>query len=284
MADDDIERELKKIKRRSSSRTRWTRRKLLTGVAGLAGLGSSGWLYRHNSSDLDETVEDVQDIPARLSTGGISSEGTKTFAASENFERVSWDVSLGSVKLVVNLQEDYSMDWFRVRAGEVLPETEVVKRRVPDMGTRVGIDMLDVFASTELPTGRWRLEAFEGPQTDDAKKLGYVVWEVAPNLEFEGVPTITRPGRGVEIDVKNTGNAPALVKKMTVSGYEPVPAGGFTLIAPGTTRRVNSIGTPFRDNCLPKSYTLSISGTPDSGASIDISSERRSEDCETRSS
>lgn len=263
---------------RSTARTVNRNRRVVLGLLGASALGSSGWLFRHNDGDLGETVEDVQDIPERLSTGGVNSEGTKTFAASENFERVSWDVSLGSVKLVVDLKEDHSMDWFRIRAGNVLPETEVAKRRAPSEGTRVEIDMLDAFARTELPSGRWRLEAFEGPQTDDAEKLGYVVWEVAPNLNFEGVPTITQPGRGVEIDVTNTGNAPALVKRMTVSEYEPVPVGGFTLIAPGTTQRVNSVGTPFRDNCMPESYTLSVDGTPDSGASIDISSEM-GEDC-----
>lgn len=265
-------------KRRYSPRSRGHRRKLLAAV-GLAGLGSSGWLYWHNDGDLGETVEDVRDVPARLSTGGVSSEGAKTFAASENFERVSWNATAGSVTLVVELQADHSMDWFRVRAGGLTPATEVATAETPSEKRRVEIDLLDAFANSNLPSGRWRLEAFEGPEANDARKLGHVVWETSPNLEFEGVPVINREDLSVEIGVKNTGNAPALVKEMTVSDYESVPVGGFALLPPGETGQVNSVGTPFRDHCTPESYTLSVSGTPDSGASIDISSSKMTQNC-----
>lgn len=257
----------------------WNRRRILGGVVTLASLGSTGWLATHNDGDIDETIEDLQDIPARLSTGGVSEDGSKTFAASENFDSVSWDVDLQSATLVVDLAENHEMDWFRVKAGGYWPEETVARVQTPAGKQQVEVDLLDQLVENDLPSGRWRLEAFEGPTSEEADSLGHVVWKVAGNAEFQGIPVVDTSNGEIEIVVENTGTAPVVIKEMQIDDYEPVAVGGFRLIAPEEEGKVGSIGTPFREGCIPESYELSVSGTPSTSTSMDISSTMGSENC-----
>jgi len=115
--------------------------------------------------------------------------------------------------------------------------------------------------------------------TEDADVLGYVVWEVGSELELKGVPTIDTRDFTVEINVKNTGNAPVLVKEMFIDDLDSVPIGGFNFLTPDETGTVKSLGTPFREGCMPDSYTLKVSGTLSSGDYIDIANEMGDKDC-----
>lgn len=314
--DDELDKELDQIRRRTRVKatlgrvtspvrrfSRWTkskfsrsrtrtygpknrsRRKALLAL-GSASLLSTGWLSVHNGFDFEETVEDLAATPERLTTGGTNGEGAKAFAASENFERVSWGTSDQSAQLVVEIPKNHTMDWFHVEASASLgsfrpldDKQMVVRQKAPTGGGEVRISLFDDFVENSLPSGKWRLVAHKGPVTEDADVLGYVVWEVGSELKLKGVPTIDTRDFTVEIGVENTGNAPVLVKEMFIDDLDPVPVGGFNFLTPGETGTVKSLGTPFREGCMPDSYTLEVTGTPSSGDYIDIASDMGDEDC-----
>lgn len=242
-----------------------SRRNVLAGVSGITLLSIGGC-----------TVDQAEQLAGRQ--GSEVNYGP----TAPGFKRIGWT---SDNTLEIEFTENHGMDEFAFRHESQSLRDSLAFRSAPDFAGTVELDTFSILADVaNPPAGEYKFVALEGGFTYEGdvevNELGSVSFYIEPMLEIES--TTVSDNYLLEIEVKNSGNAPATVEFVEVED-NTVSASGSVGI--DKTATIQTDEPPFPEseedsNCvdLLEDFTADIRALPRiDGLSAEVSTEFESE-------